>query len=472
MDIARVKASVEGGRRWHRWRRWRRRWRRWRRWRRQYVAMCRAVAAVVTIGAKGAHRIVRARSTVVAQAVSGVQGRALIGAARSHLAGAAVSAVAAERARGVLCTRAAVVADAVAVVVSSSAAAMVVEVRHETVGHGDIARVKASVEGGRRRQRRYRRRSRRARRQRGRQRHARGRDVPAALWARVHEEHDLLEAETPVVHGGGGCAVERAPPCRLAFVTDPVRARVATVEVVGVVGAPHRRRGHPRWRWRGGRLAGDVCVVAWSVPAGAVAPQDHGLQLDDSIGARELLGAEVDRDVRPDRRPVHRAVRWAPCLRRVGQCVCAVTRRCRGVEGDQAEIVPRVVRPLALPHHPSTQALHQAVAAAPVPAVGAVGAPCTERVGSAEPAVVAISVVSQDALVCAASGCGAGAIRHGKAAAERARNPRGAREGDRRGGRVAGGGRGHVAPHVGEAVVGAAHGVGQDIAAVPVVGPL
>ena len=66
----------------------------------------------------------------------------------------------------------------------------------------------------------------------------------------MHEEHDLLEAETPVVHGGGGCAVERAPPCRLAFVPDPVSARVAPVEVVGVVGAPPRRRGHPRRRWR------------------------------------------------------------------------------------------------------------------------------------------------------------------------------------------------------------------------------
>ena len=271
--------------------------------------------------------------------------------------------------------------------------------------------------------------------------------------------------------------MERAPPGRLACPADPVSAREASVEVVGVVGAPPRRRGRRRRRWRGGRLAGDVCVVAWSVPAGAVAPQDHGLQLDDSIGARELLGAEVDRDVRPDRRPVHRAVCWAPYLRRVGQCVCAVTRRRRrrprqrgrGVEGDQAEIVPRVVRPLALPYHPSTQALHQAVAAAPVPAVGAVGAPCTERVGSAKPAVVALAIGSIDALVCAASGCGAGAISNGEAAAERARNPRGARVGGRRGGRVAGGGRGHVAPDVGEAVVGAAHGVGQDIAAVPVV---
>ena len=67
-------------------------------------------------------------------------------------------------------------------------------------------------------------------------------------------------------------------------------------------------------------MAGDVRrgVVGTS---GAVAPQDHGLQLDDSIGAWELLGAEVDRDVRPDR-PVHVPYAglhacdgWSVCMR-------------------------------------------------------------------------------------------------------------------------------------------------------------
>ena len=189
--------------------------------------------------------------------------------------------------------------------------------------------------------------------------------------------------------------------------------------------------------------------MAWSIPAGTVAPHDHGLQLHNSIGAREHLGAKMDRDIRPDRRPVHRAVRRAPCLRRVGQRVRAVTQRrrrrprqrCRGVEGDQAEIVPRVVRPLALPHHPSTQALHQAVAAATVAAVGAIGPPCTQRVASAEPTVVAFAVGSERALVGAAIRCGSGAIADRVAATKQACDPCGTWVGDRRGGSVARGRR-------------------------------
>ena len=64
--------------------------------------MCSAITAVVAIGAEGAHRVVRVGSTIVAEAVGGVEKRALVGAAWTHEAGAAVLAVAAKRARFVL----------------------------------------------------------------------------------------------------------------------------------------------------------------------------------------------------------------------------------------------------------------------------------------------------------------------------------------------------------------------------------